>query len=123
MAGSQIVSADDIAHDDTQLEDKVKELVRRSICRYVHLLIVLQTGEALTIESEVTQGSDFQEMDSTVGAVLVKKKGESGAFRVTGGETQNVVTGPNESGVVIVVIKRGQTGMCLGRPSIRRFKR
>ena len=107
MAGSQIISADDIAHDDTQLEDKVKEL----------------TGEALTIESEVIQGSDFQEMDSTVGAVLVKKKGESGAFRVTGGETQNVVTGPNESGVVIVVIKRGQTGMCLGRPSIRRFKR
>ncbi|KAI0571623.1 hypothetical protein L13192_10164 [Pyrenophora tritici-repentis] len=107
MAGSQIIPVDDIAHDDTQLEDKVKDL----------------TGEVLTIESGDIQGSDFQEMDSDVGAVLVKKKGDHGAFRVTGGETQNVVTGPNESGVVIVVIKRGQTGMCLGRPSIRRFKR
>jgi hypothetical protein len=62
-------------------------------------------------------------MDENVRAVLVKKKGESGAFRVTGGNSQmqNVVTGPNEVGVVIVEIKPGQTGTCYGRPSLRRF--
>lgn len=66
-------------------------------------------------------------MDSEVGAVLVKKQGARGAFRVTGGgaqnDVQNVVTGPEETGVVIVIIKPGQTGMCLGHPSIRRFSR
>jgi hypothetical protein len=63
-------------------------------------------------------------MDDNVRAVLVKKRGESGAFRVTGGgdnQLQNVVTGPKEVGVVIVEIKPGQTGMCFGRPSLRRF--
>jgi hypothetical protein len=80
----------------------------------------------LAIESHDTIGSDFLQMDENVRAVLVKKKGESGAFRVTGGgndELQNVVTGPNEVGAVIVEIKAGQTGMCLGKPSFRRFVR
>jgi hypothetical protein len=65
-------------------------------------------------------------MDSTVRAVFVTKQGANGAFRVTGGSQQeviNVVTGPREIGVVIVVIMPGQTGMCLGHPSIRRFYR
>jgi hypothetical protein len=62
-------------------------------------------------------------MAENVRAVLVRKKGQSGAFRVTGGggNGQNVVTGPKEVGVVIVEIKPGQTGMCFGKPSVRRF--
>jgi hypothetical protein len=63
-------------------------------------------------------------MDENVRAVLVKKKGETGAFQVTGGgnsQMQNVITGPDEVGVVIVEIKPGQTGTCYGKPSFRRF--
>jgi hypothetical protein len=85
-----------------------------------------QAGEPLTIDPNGTTGSDFQIMDNTVGAVLVTKQGAHGAFRVTGGtqqEVTNVVTGPGEAGLVIVVIKPGQTGMCLGHPSIRPFYR
>ncbi|KAF2818180.1 hypothetical protein CC86DRAFT_472985 [Ophiobolus disseminans] len=102
---------DDTAKDGKKLEEKAKEL----------------SGEELTIESEEKIWSEFQIMGSEVGAVLVRKKGNPGAFRVTGGgaqnKVQNVVTGPNESGDVIVVIKPGQTGMCLGRPTLRRFMR
>lgn len=62
-------------------------------------------------------------MDPDIRAVLVRRKGEPGAFRVTGGgvEVQNIVTGPKERGAVIVVISPGQVGMCFGHPSFRRF--
>ncbi|PSN58863.1 hypothetical protein BS50DRAFT_580402 [Corynespora cassiicola Philippines] len=110
MANGQIIVVDDIVGDDPKLEETASQLL----------------GETVTIASEEV-GSDFLMMDESVGAVLVKKQSAHGAFRVTGRGTQsevpNIVTGPSEAGFVIVAIKAGQTGMCFGRPSIRRFSR
>lgn len=121
MAGSQPTPVDDIADSDEALEKKVKEIVRHSVSKPGHILTSQQTGQTLFIEDQDTVGWDFLQMEDNVRAVLVRKEGGSGAFRVTGGETQNVVTGPSETGAVIVEIKAGQTGMCLGKPTIRRF--
>ncbi|KAH7061874.1 hypothetical protein BKA63DRAFT_497714 [Paraphoma chrysanthemicola] len=107
MAQSQTIPVDEIAEDYHELQEKVKKI----------------TGKELTIEPEDTIGHDFLEMDPNIRAVFVRRKGEPGAFRVTGrgDDVQNIVTGPNERGAVIVVINPGQVGMCFGHPSFRRF--
>ncbi|KAF2024860.1 hypothetical protein EK21DRAFT_77789 [Setomelanomma holmii] len=79
-------------------------------------------GYAFTLDSTDTIGETFLEIESDIRAVLVRKKGTAGAIRVTGGEVLNIVTGPQEDGAVIVFIEPGQTGMCLGRASFRRFR-
>ncbi|CAN9359967.1 unnamed protein product [Alternaria alternata] len=108
MTSNQTTPVDKIAEDDEKLQEKVKEL----------------TGEELTIDSEDTVGADFKEVGKDIRAVLVRKRSGRGAFRVTGGGTaQNVETGPDKDGAVIVLIKPGQTGMCLGKPSFRCFKK
>jgi len=60
MAGaSQITPVDDIMQDDHKLEEKAVELSRE--------------GEPLVIDSEETIGTDFEMVDSSVRAILVKK--------------------------------------------------
>ncbi|KAF1358481.1 hypothetical protein EJ07DRAFT_179681 [Lizonia empirigonia] len=108
MTSNHTTPVDEIAEDNEKLQEKVKEL----------------TGEELTIDSEDTVGADFKEVGHDIRAVLVRKKSGRGAFRVTGGNAvQNVETGPDKNGAVIVLIKPGQIGMCLGKPSFRCFKR
>ena len=57
-------------------------------------------------------------MDSSVGAILVRKDGGAGA--ISGGPYKNVLTGPAEgSGYVMVIIKAGENCVLYGQPSIR----
>ncbi|OCL14012.1 hypothetical protein AOQ84DRAFT_359276 [Glonium stellatum] len=108
MAGtSQITPVDDIAQDDHKLEEKATQL----------------SGVDLVIDPE-TIGTDFEMVDSSVRAILVKKHSAGGAVRVFGNPIRNVVTGPNEgAGFVIVIVGPGETCRLFGSPSIRYFRR
>lgn len=74
----------------------------------------------------MSQPPSFTTADKSVCAVLVHRRGAEGAVRVTGPGTShpvpNVITGPDESGWVIVAVKEGQTCMFLGEPTVRFFK-
>lgn len=67
-------------------------------------------------------GTDFEIVDSTVCAILVKKDGSRGA--ITGGTFDNIVTGPTQgTGYVIIVLRSGRSCMFYGTPSVRYFRR
>lgn len=71
-----------------------------------------------------TIGKTFEQVESSVCAILVKKHGGGGAVRVFGDAVQNVVTGPSESpGFVIVIVAPGETCRFLGTPTVRLFRR
>lgn len=107
MAESRVTPVDDIAHDDYMLEKKATEL----------------SGEDAIIDQEETIGTDFGTVPQSVCAVLVKKHGPIGALRVFGEGVTNVVTGPTETGFVIVIIKPGESCRLLQTPSLRYFRR
>jgi len=112
MAGeSQITPVDDIAYSDQLLEEEARKL----------------TGQDVILDATETIGTDFQTVDPSIPAILVQKTSAGGAVRVTGlgtpKEVPNVVTGPNYSGVVIVVVKSGQDCMFFGSPLVRYFRR
>lgn len=78
--------------------------------------------EEVDICEETVGNGGYDVADSSVCAVLVKRKSGDGAVRVTGlgDEDENVVTGPREkSGYCIVVVKPGQICSILGKPSYR----
>jgi len=108
MAGvSQITPVDDIAQDDQKLEEKATQL----------------SGVDLVIDQEKI-GTDFEMVDSSVRAILVKKHSADGAVRVFGKSIRNVVTGPKEgTGFVIVIVESVEECMLLGSPSVRYFRR
>ncbi len=69
-------------------------------------------------------GTNFEEVESTVRAILLKKNSAWGSVRVFGNSINNVVSGPNQgAGFVIVVIGRGETCRLIGNPSVRYFHR
>ena len=78
----------------------------------------------VAIDTEETVGTDLEEVDPSVRAVLVRKDGGAGAVRVTGGNLKNVVTGPTRgAGFVIVVVPSGENCRFFGNPSVRYFRR
>jgi hypothetical protein len=105
-SASQIKSYDSLPDD---LEEEASKLV----------------SENVEIEESPSQAQSFTTTEPSVRAVLVYKNGAEGAVRVTGPGTlhpiPNVVTGPNESGWAIITIKRGQTCMFFGNPTVQRF--
>ncbi|KAK5093855.1 hypothetical protein LTS08_008814 [Lithohypha guttulata] len=112
MAESQVVSVDEIAHDNEQLRAKAREL----------------TGEDVLLDEKEVVGKDLELVESSVCAVLVKRQSAWGAVRVTGSgtpkETPNVVTSPQqEPGYSIIVIKPGQSCRLFQNPTIRYFHR
>jgi len=102
MSDGRVRVVDDIADDNKRLEGLASKLC----------------GKTLVIDPEESSGTDLKMMDSTIGAILVKKNGGAGA--VSGGPYKNVVTGPGEqSGYVMVIIKPGENCVLYGQPSIR----
>lgn len=101
-----MTSVDDIAHDDQKLKKKAAQL----------------SGEDVILDPKETLGTDFEKVDPSVCAILVKKHGTVGAVRVFSDPVTNVETG-RENGFVIVVIKPGQDCMFLQNPSVRYFRR
>ncbi|KAI9889399.1 MAG: hypothetical protein M1814_005335 [Vezdaea aestivalis] len=98
---------DDIANDNEALEAKARQLL----------------GEDVTLDANEVLGTDFEILDRSICAVLVRKNGGAGAIRVTGGTFKNVVTGPTQgTGFVIVTIQAGEDCMLLGTPSVRYFR-
>ncbi|BCR99964.1 uncharacterized protein AKAW2_50307S [Aspergillus luchuensis] len=108
--GSQVESVDSLSPSDEELERAACELVSKDV----------------VIDKTVSQPPSFTTADKSVCAVLVHRRGAEGAVRVTGPGTShpvpNVITGPDESGWVIVAVKEGQTCMFLGEPTVRFFK-
>jgi len=105
MAGETLV--DDIAHDDQKLKDKAAQLC----------------GHDVNLGHEIV-GTDFETVESTVCAILVKIQSGAGAVRVFGDQVLNVRTGPNQrSGYVLVVIESGEDCRLFGSPSLRYFHR
>ena len=85
-------------------------------------LIFVQYGKDLVIDSHESSGTDLEMVDSTVGAILVKKDGGAGA--ISGGPYKNVLTGPGEgSGYVMVIIMPRENCVLYGKPSVRYFRR
>ena len=84
-----------------------------------------QAGVDLVLDKTEIVAIDFQIMSEDVRAVLIQKRCEKGAFKVAGEgltkEIITVITGQDQHGISLVLIRPGQTGMCLGRPSLRRF--
>lgn len=85
----------------------------------------IQTGVKVVLDSEWTVGTDLEEVDSSVCAILVQKKGRYGAVRLDAPGMPNVATGPyeDENGFVIVVIEPGQTCRIFLYPTVRYFRR
>ncbi|EME39770.1 hypothetical protein DOTSEDRAFT_82585 [Dothistroma septosporum NZE10] len=81
------------------------------------------TGESLVIDGTEILGRNFDQVDASVRAILVKKNSAQGAVRIFGKEVWNVVTGPSEQGVVIVRLGEGEYCRLLGTPTIRLFRR
>lgn len=78
----------------------------------------------MVLDPKETIGTNFETVDSSICAVLIKKHGAAGAVRVFSNPVTNVVTGPIQgTGFVIVVIKSGEDCMLLGTPSVRYFRR
>jgi hypothetical protein len=107
--GPGIIAVDTIAHDDSALERRVAELAEKDV----------------VVDRSETIGRTFEQVDSSVCAILIKRHGGGGAVRVfgEGDEVKNVVTGPNEStGYVIVLIATAETCRFLGTPTVRYFR-
>jgi len=99
---------DDIAHKDNELEKKATELC----------------GYEVVLDTNWTVGTDLEELDPSICAVLIKIHGLAGAVRVYSSPMQNIVSGPKRGhGYVITVIKSGETCNLFGTPSVRYFRR
>ena len=75
------------------------------------------------LDSKETIGSDLEQVDSSICAVLVRRNGGAGAVRLYGSQVENIRTGPDQgSGLFVVVIGPG-TCRFFGSPSVRYFRR
>lgn len=103
---------------------KAEELVRIPIPAAGHLIDnAIQTGVRVVLDKKFTVGKSLEMVDSSVCAVLVQKKSDDGAVRLDAVGMPNVVTGPNQSGFDIVVIRPGQTCRLFLTPTVRYFRR
>ena len=74
------------------------------------------------IEKQETVGKEFETVDRSIRAILVRKNGSAGAVRVFGEPIKNVVTGPKETGFALITIAAKEECMFLGSPSVRYFR-
>lgn len=91
-----------------------------------HRLTSTQIGEDVEIDEETVRNGEYDIADSSVCAILVTRKSEDGAVRVTGleNEDENVVTGLREKlGYCIVIVRSGQLCSILGKPTYRFIRR
>ena len=65
-------------------------------------------GENLIIDSQDTIGKNFEKVDLSLRATLVKRNSAEGAVRVFGDDIRHVVTGPKENGFVIVSLSEAE---------------
>ena len=75
------------------------------------------------MDSQETIGTNFEKVDISVRAILVRKDCAEGAVRVFGNDIWNVVTGPKENGFVILRLSEGEYCRLLGTPTVRYFRR
>ncbi|KFY96413.1 hypothetical protein V500_02450 [Pseudogymnoascus sp. VKM F-4518 (FW-2643)] len=95
-----------IADDETKLKDKAKDMINQDVY----------------IGQKETGSGDYiwKEWPEVVG-VIVYKNGGVGSVKVTGGNERSEIeaTGPNESGVVMIVVNSNQTCMLSEFPTVR----
>jgi hypothetical protein len=77
----------------------------------------------VVLDLNETVGRSFEMVDPAVCAILVRKRSAIGAVRVDAPGMPNVVTGPDQKGFVIVVIRQGQTCRLFLTPTVRYFRR
>lgn len=77
----------------------------------------------VVLDPSETVGKSLALVDSSVCAILVRKHSATGAVRVDAPGMPNVVTGPDQKGFDIVVIRPGQTCRFFLTPTVRYFKR
>jgi len=95
-----------VAKDDEALKKKAKDMAG------------IDSSEDIELEPEKT-AKPFEAIDRTVFAVLVKLNSKAGAIKV---HSENVRTGPDESGFKIVLISKDHC-IIVGEPTIRFFRR
>lgn len=122
---NQITPVDNIANNVQELVKKAEELVRILPVLAASCLIdnAIQTGVKVVLDPEETVGTSLEMVDSSVCAILVRKKSARGAVRVDAPGMPNVVTGPDQIGFDIVVIRPGQTCRIFLTPTVRYFRR
>ncbi|KAK5083830.1 hypothetical protein LTR05_006336 [Lithohypha guttulata] len=108
-AEDQKIIVDEIAEDEEKLVEKVKTM----------------SGTNVQLDADEATGNNLVLIDSSVCAVLVNLRSAEGTIRITGKNVALFVpTGPDEKHkFAIVTIENGQTGMLLGQPSVRYFRR
>ncbi|KAK3615364.1 hypothetical protein LTR56_026633 [Elasticomyces elasticus] len=80
-------------------------------------------GTAVIRDADETIGSNFEKVDESVAAILVRKNSADGAVRIFGREIRNVVTGPQEHGFVLVCVSEGEHCRIFGTPTVRYFRK
>ena len=83
----------------------------------------IQTKLKVFLDRTEIVGKNFEIVDSSICAILVKKHSAPGAVRVDAPGMPNVETGPHKKGFDIVVIRPGQTCMLYSTPTVRYFRR
>jgi hypothetical protein len=77
----------------------------------------------VVLDPSETVGRSLEMVDSSVCAILVRKQSARGAVRVDAPGMPNVVTGPDQKGFDIVVIRQDQTCRLFLTPTVRYFRR
>lgn len=99
------------ASDNERLKEKAKKL----------------TKEEVNIDDKETigNGTFIWEEGSAVCAVLVYRDSGVGSVSVTGAneEDEVITTGPDKTGVIMIVVKPAQICMLSGQPTVRYLRR
>jgi hypothetical protein len=122
----------DVTHvaDGQSLENEVKSMVKFAALYNTlrKLTFQISTDRVVRIDTEDrigTGGVEFPEPPEKwkgwrLCAVLVKQNSGKGAARITGGKSENIVTGPTlDSAQWVAVVGEYQTLMVLGSPTFR----
>ena len=113
-----------IADNKTKLKEKATKLVRHSyrFLRYLNHVLTLQTKQEVDIDDDETigNGSFTWEVSPAVCGVIVYRDSQVGSVTVTGADESDeiVTTGPGKTGVIMIVVKAGQTCMLSGHPTV-----
>src|ERR1700761_342964 len=108
--------ADEIASDNTKLEQKVGQEVSNELARMSQDGNAFQIGTLVKVDTEEAETSDPESLNPSICALLVKVDGGEGAIRGSNGFYLR--TGPGEGhGYVIIIIDSGQICVLFGKPS------